>query len=254
MASELLPAIKTAAREIAPGPYRLLWRARQAWRALFAYPEMRLGEGGTVSYDRYWEVKGHGSLSAFRRERAEILAGMITPNSRVLDLGCGDCALLDFLREKLGIQGLGLEVSPESVARGRARGFDVRAGDLSDPEVIAGLPDTDHVIASEILEHLPEPEAVVLALKAKRPKSILITVPNTGYLRHRLRLLFGRTPLQWMAHPGEHLRFWTARDLVWWARALGFERPRVSLYRGVPLLNRIWPSLFAEGAVLELRP
>jgi len=70
---------------------------------------------------------------------------------------------------------------------------------------------------------------------------------------YRLRLLFGKFPAQWRVHPGEHVRFWTARDLRWWLLAQGIENYKIFYYEGIPLLNKIVPSLFAAGFVVYIQ-
>ena len=66
------------------------------------------------------------------------------------------------------------------------------------------------------------------------------------------RLLLGRFPLQWLAHPGEHLRFWTHVDFLWWANCLGYRVQTAIPYQGTPFLKRLWPNLFASGIVYVL--
>jgi hypothetical protein len=108
------------------------------------------------------------------------------------------------------------------------------------------------VLLLEVLEHMQNPEAFLENVKLICRKNIL-SIPNTGFLLWRLRLLFGRFPIQWKVHPGEHLRYWTYRDLVWWLNELGYSgRCNIHGYEGMPLLNKFWPSLFAQGPVVQI--
>jgi hypothetical protein len=85
-------------------------------------------------------------------------------------------------------------------------------------------------------------------------KAFIVSIPNTGFHQHRLRLLFGRFPLQWVVTPGEHLRYWTRADFHWWAKALGFMIVREVPYEGTPVLKNVLPGLFAAAFVYVLKP
>ena len=106
----------------------------------------------------------------------------------------------------------------------------------------------------EVLEHLPNPEQLLKQIRKKGRKSIFFSFPNTGYFSYRLRLLFGSFPIQWRVHPGEHLRFWTYRDLKWWLNEMGFHgKYEITIYEGIPLLNKIMGSLFGMGFIIEIK-
>jgi hypothetical protein len=62
----------------------------------------------------------------------------------------------------------------------------------------------------------------------------------------------GRFPLQWLTHPGEHLRFWTATDCRWWIKSLGAHMENFTLHQGLPVLNKIWPGLFSQGIIFMI--
>ena len=109
-------------------------------------------------------------------------------------------------------------------------------------------------MALEVLEHLPNPESLLRALAPKCKKAVVISVPNSGYWLHRLRFLCGRVPAQWRKHPGEHLRFWTLKDLKWWVSAIGWELKELRPYEGMLGLNRLFPSWCGMGVVIKIAP
>lgn len=167
----------------------------------------------------------------------------------VLDVGCGDGGLLTVLKEEMAVQGMGIDVDPASVAAVRERGFAAEVVDISHAEALAALPQADVAIAFELLEHLPNTEQVLMALVKKTAQGVIFSVPNSGYFSYRLRLLFGKMPAQWVAHPAEHLRFWTRADMRFWLASLGLIVRKEVFYEGVPGLNRLWPSLFGKGMI-----
>jgi methionine biosynthesis protein MetW len=235
------------------GHYRTL-------RRLFIYPET--ARVGAVDYDVYWEKKaqsGMGILSPWRLRRAQVFARVIPPGSSVLDVGVGDGALLKFLVEQRGVRAYGLDLSPKAVEFCHSIGLhEVRLGDANRPihqvvaETFGADARFDYAICSEIIEHLPDPETLLLDLRRVVQAGIIVSIPNTGYHQHRLRLLLGRFPLQWVVTPGEHLRYWTRTDFRWWAARLGFRIDEEVPYEGTPGLKTLWPGLFAAAMVYVL--
>lgn len=249
-----MQSLKKTAREGAIRPI-YLWlaaRYRQAQR-LFIYPAS--ANVGTVDYDAYWDEKfekGVGGMSEWRLRRAQVFAGLVQRGDSVLDLGVGDGALLRYIIEQVGVEGYGLDVAPKAVEFCRQQGLNVDLADINAPlETFIKQP-YDYVILSEIIEHIPDPESLLQSLRPHVRKGIIVSVPNTGFHQHRLRLLFGRFPLQWVVTPGEHLRFWTYADFQWWARQIGFRVVRAIPYEGTPLLKEAYPALFAAAFVYLL--
>ncbi|QJX03288.1 hypothetical protein HML84_08195 [Alcanivorax sp. IO_7] len=79
--------------------------------------------------------------------------------------------------------------------------------------------DWDVVIMMEIIEHIPNAEDFVREVVDLDPEILFITIPNVGYILHRIRLaLCGRFPVTSIFyHMREHLRFWTVKDFIDWA-------------------------------------
>lgn len=208
-----------------------------------------------LDYDEYWERKrgsNMGYLSAFQLDRVETIAQAMPEGVSVLDVGCGDGAILQYLIEHKAVDAHGVDISERAVAHCKAQGLDVRLADVTQPEALNALAEYDYIILSEIIEHISTPEDLLDGLRTHVRQAFIISVPNTGYVWHRLRLLLGRFPLQWLAHPGEHLRFWTRVDFLWWAGWLGYRVQAAIPYQGTPFLKRLWPNLFASGIVYIL--
>lgn len=256
MRGERLNALKSALRSSPLRPL-YLWLANRyrGLQRLFAYP--KTARVGAVDYDVYWEGKaqsGLGILSPWRLKRARVFAAICAPSDVVLDLGVGDGALLEYLIRERGIIGRGLDVSSKAVEFCQGRGLNVELGDINRPVSSYVREPVDYVIMSEIIEHIPDPEHLLTDLRPLARKGLIVSIPNTGFHQHRLRLLFGRFPLQWVVTPGEHLRFWTRADFHWWAHQLGFRIVHEFPYEGTPGLRQLWPGVFAAAFVFVLAP
>ena len=246
--------LKRALRHSPARPF-YLWLARR-YRGLLrlvSYPET--AHVGVVDYDTYWDNKaqaGLGKLSSWRLKRAQVFTALVEDGDRVLDLGVGDGALLHYMLAHKNITANGLDVSPKAVDFCRANGLEVDLADINKPitEFLRGP--YDYIILSEIIEHLPDPERLLHDLRPHVRKGIIVSIPNTGYHQHRLRLLFGRFPLQWVVTPGEHLRFWTRADFHWWTRQINFKIEHEVPYQGTRWFKDLWPGLFAAAFVFVL--
>lgn len=214
-------------------------------RDVFAPKPVRLSG---MDYDKYWRAKGDMLFTG----RCPVLAALVSPGSSVLDIGCGEGTTLKYLREKTGARGRGLDISSEAVEMARSKGVAAEKADVSAPDFrIDGV--YDHIIISEVLEHIPNPEALLSKVKGRFKVSLLVSIPNSAYYIHRLRLLFGRFPVQWAWHPGEHLRFWSLTDFRELLEESGFEIISVRTHSGFLFLHGLWPNLFADSAIFEVK-
>lgn len=234
----------------------LLYKLKTDLVGFMRYPRVEGGKHLSVDYDVYWRRRGdvkRRGLSAWQKQRADITLSYIDEGSTVLDLGAGDGAMLVYMREKKNIKPIGVEISKDSLDALKANNIESIEMDIGNTEALAKLPEVDYVTGFEILEHMPVPETLLDVLKPKTRKAMIFSFPNTGYYLHRLRLLFGRFPLQWIAHPGEHVRFWTVADVKSWIPQIGFETIRVVAYEGLPGLRSVLPNLFGQGILIVIR-
>jgi len=233
-----------------------IYKIKLDLKQLFSYPDSSLKDHPVVDYDYYWEQRGRkgvSSLSNWQKQRAEYVIKLVSPGDVILDIGCGDGAVLKYINDRTNSNGIGADMSDIVLEAAKKLGTNTIKIDIRDIKSINSLPEVDFIIGFEILEHLPEPEILVISLFKKAKKGLLFSVPNTGYYAHRLRLLFGRFPLQWVVHPSEHLRFWTARDARRWLLSLGIPLENMFFYEGLPFLNKIIPTLFAQGMIIYIK-
>lgn len=129
------------------------------------------------------------------RPDLQLIAELVPPEIKALDLGCGDGALLAYLVQQKQVQGRGIELSEEGVLACVRRGLSVRQGNLE--EGLADYPDAsfDYVILSQTLPFLDDP-VVILQEMLRVGKHAIVSFSNWGYWRCRLQLLLqGRIPL-----------------------------------------------------------
>ena len=141
----------------------------------------------------------------------DLIAAMITPGSRVLDIGCGDGDLLALLETKRNVDGRGVELSQEGVNASVARGLAVVQGDAD--RDLANYPDDafDYVILSQTIQATRNPKEVLRAMK-RIGQRVIVSFPNFGHWRVRMKLLrTGRMPetrslgYSWYDTPNIHL-------------------------------------------------
>jgi methionine biosynthesis protein MetW len=230
-----------------------LYSFKVFFRNLYFYPQM-VSSG--LSYDNYWQEKKKGALgkpNLFQLQRAQWIASKIEVNASVTDVGCGDGSVLFALREIKPIKATGLDISSDILSFLKENGIEAAHCDLNEKDAVNRIPVSDHIFLLEVLEHMPMSEDFLLKALGRVNKSVFVSIPNTGYIHHRLRLLFGKFPLQWRSHPSEHLRFWTVEDFDWWLRQIHLrEKTEIHCYAGIPVLNKLFPKIFAQGIIAQI--
>lgn len=176
-----------------------------------------------LDYEEYWSYRKESGKKGLK-QRDLAIANLIENGSSVLDIGCGNGRLLEYLINEKGIVGQGIDNSETALEIVRGKGITAYKCDLSDGEI--PMDQTYHyIVMSEIIEHLADPERLMKYVQDRFSKSLIVTFPNIGHFTYRLRLLSGRFPECWKWHPGEHVRFWTEKDFKYWVdrQDNGFE-------------------------------
>jgi len=204
--------------------------------------------GRRLDYNAYWQHRGPSAL----QPRFDLIAAALRPGESVLDIGCGDGAMLEHFARTRAVRCVGVDISSAAVALAQRRGVDAR---LDTPADLLRDGETfDHVVLSEVIEHVADAERLALDAWALARRSLWITFPNIAYFPHRLRLLAGKFPVQWAIFPAEHLRFWSVPDFALWLRSLELPPPQLVASNGFTLarLHRVWPNLFGNQIVARV--
>lgn len=148
----------------------------------------------------------------------KLIAEMIEPGARVLDVGCGEGALLDWLGHHRNVDGRGIELSMAGVSAAVAHGLSVIQGDADTDLKDYPSGAFDYVILSQTLQATHEPRRV-LENMLRIGRRAIVSFPNFGHWRVRAHLLFrGTMPVtdtlayQWYDTPNIH--FCTIRDFL----------------------------------------
>jgi methionine biosynthesis protein MetW len=185
-----------------------------------------------------------------------IIGELVEADSRVLDLGCGEGELLEWLAQNKNVQGRGIEIDGRKVQRAIARGLSVYQGDID--EGLSGYPDAsfDYVILSQTLQETRRPLQVLNEM-LRVGRHAIVAFPNFGHWTVRLSMLLtGRAPRtrcfphDW--HESPNIHFLTIRDFEVLARNQRWTVDRKIFLWG-DRMGTFFANLIAEVAVFLVR-
>ena len=182
------------------------------------------------------------------------IARLVPPGSRVLDLGCGDGALLAHLQATRGCTGFGVEIDDAKLLACVQRGVNVLQFNLDEGLAMFGDNSFDVVLQIDTLQHLRNAE-VMLRETARVGRLGIVAFPNFAHWPNRLSVLTGRMPVtkrlpyQWYDTP--NIRVGTHADFEVLARRNGLQiEDSFGLHEGQEV--RFLPNLLASTAVFRL--
>tara|TARA_Y100000768_G_scaffold378077_1_gene352067 strand:- start:172 stop:768 length:597 start_codon:yes stop_codon:yes gene_type:complete len=166
----------------------------------------------------------------------KIIADSITENTRVLDVGCDDGSLMEFLKKDKNVDIRGIEISKEKVQTCISKGLTVIEGDAEFD--LKQFPDKsfDYVVLGQTLQAFINPEIVIKELLRVGNKAV-VTIPNFGHWKVRLNLLFQGTmpvtktlPNEWYNTPNIHMC--TIKDFFEFSKTINFK-----IFKSLALMN-----------------
>ena len=167
----------------------------------------------------------------------KIIADIITKNTRVLDVGCDDGSLMEFLKKEKNVNVRGIEISKDKVQTCISKGLTVIEGDAEFDLKQFPNKSFDYVVLGQTLQAFINPEIVIEELLRVGNKAI-VTIPNFGHWKVRLNLLIQGTmpvtktlPNDWYNTPNIHMC--TIKDFFRFSKVMNFK-----IFKSLALINK----------------
>jgi methionine biosynthesis protein MetW len=193
-------------------------------------------------------------LSGARPDLA-FIAHWVRPGAHVLDVGCGDGVMMDYLQSDKQCSGYGIEIADDKVLESTRRGVQVIQQDMENGLAIFGDDSFDTVLCLSSLQMMKHVESLLRDI-VRIGKEAIVSFPNFAYWPHRVALLKGRMPVsetlpyEWYDTP--NLRCATITDFRELAEEVGLDVIEcVALAEGK--IVSVLPNLRGELAVFRLR-
>lgn len=193
------------------------------------------------------------------RPDLDIIQNWIAPGSRVLDLGCGDGSLLEFLKTHKGVSEIGLEIAEANITQCLAKGVNVIEQDMN--KSLQNFKDKsfDTVLLTQTLQAVSYPDVIIDEM-LRIGKNCIVTFPNFGNWRSRLYLFTkGRMPVsnfmpyEWYNTPNIH--FCTVRDFDVLCKEKNIKvitRTVVDHLHQGSWTIKAWPNFLGETAIYHI--
>lgn len=193
------------------------------------------------------------------RPEQRLIAEWIGERSRVLDLGCGDGALLDELHRRKGVTGYGVEIDIDNIVACIERGVNVIHSNLDQGLAGFDVDSFDYVVMTQTIQAMRFPHKLLDDI-LRIGREGIVTFPNMGHWKCRAQFLLGRMPVTrhlpdtWYDTPNIHMC--TVRDFEALCAAQNIEileRAIVDSQHRAMRGQRLLPNLLAEIAIYRLR-
>jgi len=190
------------------------------------------------------------------KQEFKIIANNIENNTRVLDVGCGDGVLIEYLKQEKNIDVRGLEISKDKVQTCISKGLTVIEGNAEID--LKQFPNNsfDYVVLSQTLQAFLNPEIVINEL-LRVGKRAIVTIPNFGFWKVRLHLLFKGTmpvtktlPDEWYNTPNLHMC--TIKDFFKFSKTMNFKIFKSIAFNNINKTKIDKSNLFFKNLFSEL--
>ncbi|MCA9398488.1 MAG: methionine biosynthesis protein MetW [Candidatus Omnitrophica bacterium] len=186
----------------------------------------------------------------------DVIIDLIKPNSRVLDLGCGDGELLALLKDKKDCHGTGIEIDEKAIYECMDKEVTVLQGDIDSSLQDYSDKRFDYVILNESVQQILNPETVIME-SLRVGKRVIVGIPNFCHTSSRIQVaLFGKVPItKWLPYKWyntPNLRFLSLNDFRQFCQDKGIMIEKERFLRTTGEIS-FWPNLLAHHGVFLLK-
>jgi methionine biosynthesis protein MetW len=161
----------------------------------------------------------HKEINTGRKIRAELVKDWIEKNSTILDVGIGDGLIAEYLINELNAKIHGLDISENACKKAKQKGINSDVRDINYGLTLRDDEIYDYILLMEVIEHTVQPEKVLMDAVGHAKKGVIVTIPNSGYIKWRIQLLRGYSPRQSYTH----LHYWSIKDFEIWCKLLNIQ-------------------------------
>ncbi len=189
------------------------------------------------------------------RSEHQIIAEWITNGARILDLGCGNGAFLAALQKEKDVTGYGIEIDPDNIVECISKNVKVIQANLDEGLNGFDANSFDYVVMTQTIQAMRFPHKVINEM-LRIGREVIVTFPNLGHWKHRLKLLNGNIPVtaplpnSWFETPNIHIC--TIRDFEKLCKSLGIiilERAILDSTHKFVKTMKFFPNFFGEVAI-----
>jgi methionine biosynthesis protein MetW len=166
------------------------------------------------NYDIY-----HTKVSTGRVLRFDLIKNWVIPGSTILDVGVGDGLMSELFAKNKNASIRGLDISDVACQKAKERGIPVVVKDINNGLGLGQDELYDYILLIEVIEHTVYPQKILIDAISHAKKGVIITIPNSAYIKWRIQLMRGFSPRQSFTH----LHYWSINDFRLFCRKLNIE-------------------------------
>ncbi len=166
------------------------------------------------NYEKY-----HANINTGKILRFDLIKDWIEPNSTILDIGVGDGLMSELCLKNKNAKISGIDISNTACKKARERGIPVTVKDINNGLDLKPDEFYDYILLIEVIEHTIYPQKILLDALSHSNKGVIVTIPNSGYIKWRIQMLRGYSPRQSFSH----LHFWSIKDFEIFCKKLNVQ-------------------------------